>query len=193
MRALDQNEGTHRGYNALQAHSVAIARKSVGEHREVVEVYLAALDLYFEKLQPLSPIPSRNEDEHFSLVTRFAFLSLGIGHAKAALDSACRSEYHHAYFSIRFMGELIIQGIYIRLQPAEARRWYKRYAGKGTAHFVPALDGTYTKVRDALAKESEAATRMVELVRSVMKEADKWGHIPRKRFWNRPWRNQTIV
>jgi hypothetical protein len=76
------------------------------------------------------------------------------------------------------MGELIIQGIYLRLRPAEARRWYRRYAGKETAGFVPALEKTYGKVRRALTQESEVETRMIELVRTVMKETDKWGAHP---------------
>ena len=103
---------------------------------------------------------------------------LGLGHSKSAFDSVCRGEYHHAFFSIRYMAELLIQAMYVRLRPEESLRWHPSYAKKGAASGEPDPHTAYKALLASMPHDEEANRAMLQRVYDISRETDALGAHP---------------
>lgn len=168
----------HQGYAALQKHSQRIVRQTLEHHDKLVDFWLSVLDFYYSSLESTDRIDINTLalEDKFASITRAAFSSLGIGHSSAALDATCRGDYHHAFFSIRFMAELVIQGNYLRLYPNEAIRWYPQHASPHTA--PPKVATAFKRVKQGISRGELAQQAMIQLVNDCLSEANEWGAHP---------------
>ncbi len=136
------------------------------------------LALYFEGMRDIRKVEDSDEHSRFARVVRLQFLALGMGHVKTALDGALAGNYHHSFFSIRYMAELLMQAAYVQLRPDEARRWYKRHAQSDTANFAPSFEKAFKDVRAAAASAVDPRRKMVQLAHDIAKEMDRYGAHP---------------
>lgn len=166
-------EDVLEGYRTLERTEKGIVRRTVNEHGELVRLWCKSLAVYVDGMSGIHPVEDPDENARLARVVRIQFLALGIGHAKAALDAASAGNYHHAYFSIRYMAELLMQAMYLRLQPTEARRWYKQHAQSYTADSAPHFGKAFKTVKAAVPDK-----QAVQLVYDIAKEMDARGAHP---------------
>ncbi len=171
-------EDVLEGYRTLERTEKAIARRTVNEHGELVRLWCKSLAVYLDGMRGIHPVEDADENKRFARIVRMQFFALGMGHVKTALDGALAGNYHHAFFSIRYMAELLMQAAYVRLRSDEARRWYKQHAQPYTADFEPGFEKAFRAVTTAVAHAPDAQQRMVQLVHDIAKEMDTYGAHP---------------
>ncbi len=161
------------GYRTLERTERGVAQRTSAEHEELGHLWTESLALYLEGMTGTHAVEDPDEDKRFARVVRMQFFALGIGHSKAALDATLVGNYHHAFFSVRYMAELLVQAAYVRLRPGEARRWYKHHAKPRAADFPPKFETAFKAVR-ASVPDQQAAQRVYD----IAKEMDAFGAHP---------------
>lgn len=171
-------EPGHDGYAALESNERVKTRKTLEGFPELVETWLTALDVYFAVMKEVRDLTDVDGDAKFALVTRLTFFGLGLGHSKAALDAVCRADYHHAYFSFRYVAELFMQAMYLRFRPDEARRWHPQHASGTAPVYEPKFERIFSRIKSYLTPDDEAERAAVDLVHDLAKDMDASGAHP---------------
>lgn len=168
------------GYRETKQHEAFIARRTVSEHEGLVRLWLRALEQYHVGAKGERILTDSVEDQRIARMVRAQFSELAEKHLQSALEDTLAGKYHHAGFSFRYVAELLIQALYVRLRPEEARRWYPGLAKPGVSCYPPHLTKTAWKVvREHLSRpDGDSLRPMVELIHSIVKEMDDHGAHP---------------
>lgn len=164
------------GYRAVRKQEAAIASRTIAEHRDLVRLWLKALEQYHLGTKGEHPITDPDEDKRISQVVRVQFFVLASNHLQAALEDTVAGNYHHAGFSFRYVAELLIQALYIRFRPDQARSWYQDIKRRGTSPYAPRFEKAWQYVQKQFC--GPVMLPMVERIYSIAKEMDNRGAHP---------------
>lgn len=178
----DLFQDVDEGYLGLERHAQGLARRTISEHPELVRLWCELLTLYTEGLRGTHALEDSDENNRIAKTVRMQFFAIGVSHSKSALDAILMSHYHLAFFSIRYLAELLIQSMYVRARPCEARRWYKNHADSNTSAFPPTFVKAFNHVRKVTPHKPS-----VESVYEIAKEMDNHGAHPSREVltWTR--------
>ena len=126
-----QTHTTLEAYAYTEFRDNEIRRLSAGAHHDTIALWLWGMRLFegafSEGLLYNCGVPDRKSDECEAYWDRHSLLSLGARGAKPALDLLLAGYYVESWAVERTMLEAWIRAVYLRLQPAEHRR-FREYA-----------------------------------------------------------------
>lgn len=161
------------GYRRMERTERNIAHRTVCEHGDLVRLWAKLIDTCANGLCGVHAVKDQNEDKRFARIVHIQFFALGISYSKSALDAVLIGNYHHTFFSTRYLAELLIQAMYARIRSDEARRWYKQHPKPPTADFEPTFGQAFKCVKKAATDK-----RAVQQVYAIAKEMDRHGAHP---------------
>lgn len=161
------------GYQLLDSHEEATTQRTLAEQADWARLWLELLNKYYRGLDRRVSVDNPDDNLRLAQIVRSQFFVLGLGHSKAALDAAIEGNYHLAFFSVRYMAELLVQAAYLRFRPEDARRWYKDLAKPEGPDYPPTFGQAFKKVK-GMASNKAAAQHVYD----IAKEMDGYGAHP---------------